>query len=563
MQTAHLLSAPRPGSRVIVVLWLAAAALMFPSHGQTKQTVCTITVNSAEEKDAFRRHLPGSRYEFVELLERGHLDWLAASCQREVACEALIVSGHFDGENHFFSERPDANEVLSVSELEQASCSDACPMLFSRLKEVYLFGCNTLTATPHSVASPGLLRRWMRETQATRQASSQPQPLLAQPGESNLDRMRQVFSGVAVIYGFPSAAPLGPVAARTLNRYLSTAGQRDIARGRLSASLLQYFAPFAMSSTVGVTDGDPRSQARQDVCQFADVRLSEASKVEFAHRLLQRPLGDIYQHLDRIQRLMASLAKQTQQAPEVAKAMRDIAGDVRSRARFLEQARATTHSPLRVRLIDIAHRLGWLSADQRWQELRLMLGELAARRDLGVQDVDLACSLNATRDLEGALFNQRLAANRPTDDVAHAALRACLGSTVDHGRTLQALLGANSADARVAQAYLRHRPITDPTELSRLVADIVGMAPSDAQVRALEALGRHHLSDPAQLASLTALFATTTSWPVQNAIAGTLIRADRRALPLAQLSTALKRNRRASPSGADMIGALASSLQAP
>jgi len=41
-----------------------------------KQTVCTITVNSADEKEAFRRHLPPDRYRFVELVERGRADWL-------------------------------------------------------------------------------------------------------------------------------------------------------------------------------------------------------------------------------------------------------------------------------------------------------------------------------------------------------------------------------------------------------------------------------------------------------------------------------------------------------
>ena len=30
--------------------------------------------------------------------------------------------------------------------MERASCSDSCPGLFSQLKEVYLFGCNTLNA---------------------------------------------------------------------------------------------------------------------------------------------------------------------------------------------------------------------------------------------------------------------------------------------------------------------------------------------------------------------------------------------------------------------------------
>jgi hypothetical protein len=58
-------------------LWLSV-----PTWGAEPQTVCTITVNSADEKESFRRHLPASKYRFVELVERGRADWptCAATC---------------------------------------------------------------------------------------------------------------------------------------------------------------------------------------------------------------------------------------------------------------------------------------------------------------------------------------------------------------------------------------------------------------------------------------------------------------------------------------------------
>src|SRR5689334_14376713 len=109
-----------------------------------KQTVCTITVNSPDEKAMLRQRLPEDRYEFVELVERGRPDWLASSCRAGVRCDLLVVSGHFDGGDEFYSDRLDARESLPVSEMQRVSCSDSCPGLFSQLKEVYLFGCNTL-----------------------------------------------------------------------------------------------------------------------------------------------------------------------------------------------------------------------------------------------------------------------------------------------------------------------------------------------------------------------------------------------------------------------------------
>ncbi|MBL0090803.1 MAG: hypothetical protein IPP44_30635 [Ideonella sp.] len=106
-------------------------------------------------------------------------------------------------------------------------------------------------------------------------------------------------------------------------------------------------------------------------------------------------------------------------------------------------------------------------------------------------------------------------------------MRACLGSTEAHLRMLDALVSSNEADVQVARTYLRHRPLTDTTELRRVAEGIAGMPASEAQVHALEALGRHYLSDRDILDRLVRLFSGTSSWSVQAAIAGILVRADR------------------------------------
>ena len=119
-----------------------------------KSTVCTVTVNSPNEKETLRRVLPEDKFQFVELVERGRPDWLASACRQNLRCDVLVISGHFDGGTEFYSDRLDARESLPVAELERASCSASCSGLFSQLKEVYLFGCNTLNAaTPDSTAA--------------------------------------------------------------------------------------------------------------------------------------------------------------------------------------------------------------------------------------------------------------------------------------------------------------------------------------------------------------------------------------------------------------------------
>lgn len=533
-----------------------------PAPAAAMQTVCTITVNSPDEKEALRRHLPESKYRFVELVERGRPDWLASSCRAGISCDVLVISGHYDGGNEFFSDQLEVQEHLPVDELERVSCSGSCPGLFSRLKEVYLFGCNTLNPQPQSSASSDIVRSLVREGLAPKQAQRELLSLAAAHGESSRDRMRQIFKGVPVIYGFSSTAPLGPIAASTLERYLRGSGDREIARGHPSGRLLGYFAPFSMAATQGMTDEDPHLQARHDMCQFADDRRPPAEKLGFVHQLLQRHTAEARLYIDRIRRLTSLLDERARQQPAVARELAAIAGDAAARERFLEDARVAEPPTARIRLLDVARDLGWLTEDRRWEELALMLGELLSRREVGVPEIGLACSLNAQGDLDGA-FNRRVVPGSVADDVPHAAVRACLGSAEGRARLLQALQSVDESDVAMAQAYLRHRPITDAAELRSVVAGIAGMAPGDAQVRALESLGRHYLSDSEALDMLTDLFAMTPSWEVQNAIAGVLIRADRHALGRTRLLLTLLEKRRSPADGSSMVDALILRLQTP
>src|SRR5512144_1761779 len=116
------------GKLVLLVASLAAILTHGASAGQT--TVCTITVNSTDERETFRRSLPADRFRFVELVERGRPDWLASACRAGVRCDVLLISGHFDDGSEFYSDRLDSRDALPVDEMQRVSCSDSCPGLF-------------------------------------------------------------------------------------------------------------------------------------------------------------------------------------------------------------------------------------------------------------------------------------------------------------------------------------------------------------------------------------------------------------------------------------------------
>ncbi len=508
---------------------VAAALLGSPqAHGERK-TVCTITVNSADEKETFRKRLPPGAYDFVELVEKGRAEWLGTSCRKGVQCDVLVVSGHFNAGDDFYSDRLENNEYLRVDELERAACSDSCPGLFSKLREVYLFGCESLNP------------------EATRNATH---------GESSRTRMRRIFSKVPLIYGFSSSAPVGPTAAMLLNKYFDAGAARDFGSGRPSAKLLQIFSRNSMTHT-NASETPAEAAYRGQICQLFDDRLGAAQKLGAIHRMMQSDKGDARAVIDRVEKLLASLSEAERQAPQFQRAFAAMATDAVTRERVLATARSTTQPAMRARLIALSGELGWLTPQQQATEHGRMVSELLARNALGFAEVDLVCTLNRDGALEDELARVAQAPTR-SGPVARAAALACLGGAEAHAQVLRALTSTDVSEVQIAQAYLRNRPVTDSRELRSIASGVARMPASAAQVRALDTLARLRIDDREILDDLTRSFAESKSVNVQRAIAEVFIRSGYRRPELAGV---LRQHRVRSGGGDDLIDELIRRLQ--
>jgi hypothetical protein len=546
-------------TKLVLLAALPIAAWANDVHAD-KKTVCSITVNSPDEREMFRRNLPPNEYDFVELVERGRPDWLTSACRKGVHCDLLIISGHFDGGDEFYSDRLDAREFLPVDEMERASCSDSCPGLFSQLKEVYLFGCNTLNAEAMRSASAEIGRSLVRSGHSRADAERLSQVLNERHGESNRDRMRRIFRDVPVIYGFSSKAPLGTMAAPILDRYFQSAPDGEIGTGRASSKLLGLFAPSSMTVGAGVKDSDPDAAFRRDVCHFSDDRLSPAQKLDFVHGLMGREMAEVRMFFDHIEKYSASLSEPVRQAPSVSRALDEIARDESARKRYMDFARDADQPAVRARMMGLAHSLGWLSPADRRVELMRMIDEQLAGDAVSSAEVNLACELNKDRSLSPELYRLQVSPAQ-ANKVPHAAVLACLGSAEGHARILRALTSPNAEEVQIAQIYLRHRPIADASEFRGLATGIARMNGSDAQVRALDTLAQNPLFDREGLEEMTQLFLRAKSVNVQRAIAGILIRSDYRAIARPELVRALRQHRLKSPGGEDLIDVLIRRLQ--
>jgi hypothetical protein len=208
-------------------------------------------------------------------------------------------------------------------------------------------------------------------------------------------------------------------------------------------------------------------------------------------------------------------------------------------------------------MVDFGRTAGWLTDRQRHAELARAIGDLIARASIGFGDVDLVCTLNGDRALDDAGTLVKAGVARTG---SQAAALACLGDAPARARVLRLLASADEREVQVAQAYLRHRPVTDPVELRAVARAIAAMPAGPAQVRALDTLGRMHLADAGALDALAALFGRTPSLAVQRAIAEVFLRSDPSAIPAARVAKLFRTRRLRSPNGEDLIDVLVRQL---
>ena len=189
-----------------------------------KYQVCSITINSSDEIEVFKKRLGTRDFEFVELVplsvetRPNNIHWFTNACNKGYECDILLISGHFGG--LFFGEKN--NYILPVDIMEKQSCSKSCTGVLSGLKEVFLFGCNTLAGKNSDSRTPEqylkvLLDHDMARDMAETVVAARYLPF----GLSFQEQMQLVFSYLVAIYGFTSLSPLGAHIRGPLNNYIT------------------------------------------------------------------------------------------------------------------------------------------------------------------------------------------------------------------------------------------------------------------------------------------------------------------------------------------------------
>ena len=201
-----------------------------------RHQVCSITINSSEEIETFKKYLPSKNFAFIELLPNSSEDktlnekennehWFEKACQKDIQCDVLVISGHFGGK--FFGK----HGSLDLRYLEKRACQESCSNVLSQVKEVFLFGCNTLAGKEKDTRTPEEYLQVLLDDGISRfQAESVVASRYSFLNNSFNNTMRLVFSSPdkrVFLYGFHSISPSGQNVQHKLEDYLKKVKERE------------------------------------------------------------------------------------------------------------------------------------------------------------------------------------------------------------------------------------------------------------------------------------------------------------------------------------------------
>lgn len=271
------------------LLFIGSGAIAGP-----KKTLCTITINSADERDTFRKYLRSSEFDIVELVpnQRRESDedddeqaliptWLEQACKKGIKCDSLVISGHFAGS--FFG---GSGYSLSMEQLERAACRSECAGIVERPKEVFLFGCNTLAGKERDVRTPrSYLEALHEHDNLTEDQRQQAVAFRYSPwGGSSYIRMSSIFRNSAKIYGFDSIGPSGRTAKPFLSAYLSKTGanysqalDKMDKRSPPNELLARILKPTSFVESTGLDQPDHHSA----ICYLENEQVATVDKLNF------------------------------------------------------------------------------------------------------------------------------------------------------------------------------------------------------------------------------------------------------------------------------------------
>lgn len=426
----------------IKLLFFLSISLLFSLNSQAqsskneKKTVCSVTINSDNEIEQFKKRLSKDLWNFIELTqieEKEHSEnpksWFTLACEKKIKCDILLVSGHFGGT--FFGE---SEFTLSMEELESNSCNADCDGIINQPKEVFLFGCNTLAGKEKDHRSPEVYMQTLLNDGFSRQQAEQVVAFrYSSFGETFSSRMSQVFANVPLIYGFYSVGPSGkniePMVAKYLtnskSEYTDFVSYIKFQGTEKNQKLFTALKSTALAQTPGINYLDKNWQkSERPYCYMSNEKISRLEKLKYVVKVMLS--GRTLNIMPHIKKFIKDFYDSKSATPEELNEIRKVTSseDVKSDFNKILDLKGDLYLGLKLNTAFIMKALNFKTADQYQNYVQnvLKLNELVT-----FERKDLLCSLEVEvlsinpnvvnkENWENYIFYQLLGCLKPQND---------------------------------------------------------------------------------------------------------------------------------------------------
>ncbi|KYG66772.1 hypothetical protein AZI86_06945 [Bdellovibrio bacteriovorus] len=396
-----------------------------------KPNICSITINSNDEIELFKKHIGEKNANFIELTElpedetdtietqavADEAQFLGRACRQKISCDVLLISGHFGGS--FFGS---SGLNLSMEELEKKSCDSACSGVLQKPKEVYLFGCNTLAGKSRDHRTPEqyravLLQDGFSADQAEQIVAFRYSPL----GDSYADRMRRVFRGASRIYGFDSVGPSGKTVKPLLTSYFKSINPQQYyslkGLNDLNSGFNELFGKALKGTALTQSTGAKEFNGDQmPVCYLNNPKVSLTQKANWVASSLRSEKS--FQFLPAINEWLSQVtASGHEWEDKEFEPLEKIMGDKRLKASLhhIIEKRDTSMLSVQLKILTFMNFFGWLPKEEYSQKIvSYLLGPLD--RDFSIDQKDFICSYAQSNSLKVSIDEKTIPAARWKDE---------------------------------------------------------------------------------------------------------------------------------------------------
>lgn len=378
-----------------------ASSLAVAAPLAKKTQVCSVTINSSDEIEVFKKNLDPATHDFIELTTlqekdsedtEANANWFPLACKKKVQCDILLISGHFGGS--FFGS---SGLNLPVEELEKKSCDTSCDGVLQAPKEVFLFGCNTLAGKNADRRTPEEYRRVLIADGFSTEEAEQVVSFRYSPlGNSFGERMRRIFRGAPRIYGFDSIAPSGKNVRGLLDTYFKKIPKQYYTPAHLNKIssdrndiLAQALKVTALTQVAGASE---MKREQIPACFLNNEKIGFYKKLHWVKSSLNSDQS--FQSLPAINEWLISLTGQNYEwRDKEYEVLEQVMANttLRDRLGAIIKTKDTSMLGMQLKILSFMKFFGWVYAKDYTIKLQnLLLGDI--NQDYTIEHKDQVCS---------------------------------------------------------------------------------------------------------------------------------------------------------------------------